>query len=119
MEGRTVLVVEDELLIRMTLSEALADAGFAVLEAGDGEEALRLLDIGPPLALLVTDLTLPGAIDGAALVARVRLRAPGLPVIVTSGRAEADRPSDPTRVVIPKPYSLAEVCAQAERLTRG
>src|SRR5690348_16312205 len=75
-----VLVVEDEMLIREMVVEALTDAGFEVLEAVNGEEALSFCDQGAP-DVLVTNVCLPGRIDGWEITERCREGDPELPVI--------------------------------------
>lgn len=120
MSAPKILVVEDEFLIRMTLSEALGDAGYQVLEAEDGPAALDMIGAECP-ALLLTDFGLPGGMDGVALAARARALRPDLPVIFMTGRTDlippgvADTAKD---VVLGKPYHIADICAHVERLTR-
>jgi DNA-binding response OmpR family regulator len=118
MVGPRILIVEDEFLIRMTLSEALAEEGFDVVEAGSGEEAVRLMADRAPIALLLTDVQLSGGLDGLALARRMRNEVPGLPVIFMTGRpdsAAGGMVSD-RDVTIAKPYLIADVCAAARRL---
>ncbi|MBV9757345.1 MAG: response regulator [Alphaproteobacteria bacterium] len=110
------LLVEDEYLIRLTLAEALADEGFAVLEAASADEALNLLRRNPDIGLLLTDIQLPGSVDGHGLVRRAREHAPSLPVIYMTGRGVAAA-SDPNAVVLTKPFLPSEICAAARRLT--
>lgn len=120
MDARHILVVEDEYLIRFSLVEALADDGFSVLEAEDADEALRLAGEGKGIALMLTDLQLPGTLDGQALAERMRETQPDLPVIFVTGRP--DRAGDLCRGrdrVIGKPYQLAEICAAAREMTAG
>ena len=112
-----VLVVEDEFLIRMTLSEALADEGFVVVEAETADGALPLLQSDEDISLLVTDIQMPGALDGYALVRAVRQDKPALPVIYMTGRPPADAgPASDLDVFIAKPYTLDEICTAAKRL---
>lgn len=114
-----VLVVEDEFLIRLTLSEALGDEGFEVLEAETGDAALPMLQPDAGIRLLLTDIQLPGSLNGRALVQRVRQTLPGLPVIFMTGRPEPDgeAPASPLDVFIAKPYTLTDICDAAKRLT--
>ena len=86
-EALRVLLVEDEMLVRMTTAAMLADLGHDVLEAETGAEALARL--GGDVDLVVCDLGLPD-MDGLALVSRVRERLPAVPVIVASGAARAE-----------------------------
>ena len=123
-DGRAVaatrlLVVEDEFLIRLMLSEALLDAGYEVLEAADADEALlRLAEAADsPPRVLLTDVQLPGPVDGHELASRIRARLPQLPVIFMTGRPEPLGAHASRRdVVIAKPYLPSEVCAAVERL---
>ena len=114
-----VLVVEDEFLIRLTLSEALGDEGFEVLEAETGDAALPMLAPGSGIRLLLTDIQLPGSLNGLALVDRVRQSMPDLPVIYMTGRPDPDgtASASPLDVFIAKPYTLTDICNAAKRLT--
>lgn len=105
---RRLLLVEDDPLLRMTLAEVLAEAGFAVLEAEDAESALGLLAVHEDLALLLTDINLPGA-DGFALARAARRLRPGLPVVYASGRlSEPDpRRALPDAPFLAKPFSVS------------
>jgi CheY-like chemotaxis protein len=118
MAGRTILIVEDEFLIRLTLAEALADEGFEILEASTAAEALALLRHSTDVALLLTDVQLPGGMDGVQLASAARLSAPHLPVIYMTGRPEsASRATTSARdAFIAKPYLPSVVCAAARRL---
>jgi CheY-like chemotaxis protein len=81
----TILVVEDEPPVRLMVADALRDTGFQVVEAGNGDEALTMVESGnPPIDLVFTDLRMPGRLDGVALVRRVRETHPGLKVAVAS-----------------------------------
>lgn len=118
--GPRILLVEDEFLIRMTLLEALSDEGFDVMEASTGDDALPLLKADPSIRLLLTDMQLPGSLDGRDLARKAREAMPGLPVIYMSGRPDAMRDlASSLDVVIAKPYLPSDVCAAAVRLTRG
>jgi CheY-like chemotaxis protein len=105
---RRLLLVEDDPLLRMTLAEALTDAGFAVVEAEDAESALCLVASRDDLDLLLTDINLPGA-DGFARASAARRLRPGLPVVYASGRlSEADpQRALPGAPFLAKPFSLS------------
>ena len=113
-----VLVVEDEFLIRLTLSEALGDEGFEVLEAETGDAALLLLTPESGIRLLLTDIQLPGTLNGRALVDRVRQLMPSLPVIYMTGRPEPEGAAAPSPfdAFVSKPYTLTDICNVARRL---
>jgi CheY-like chemotaxis protein len=118
--GPRILIVEDEFLIRLTLAEALTDAGFEVTEAGDGEEAAALLRAQPPFDVMLTDLQLPGRLHGGDVARLARTDTPGLPVIFVSGRPmPPGRARSAADVLIAKPYLPSEVCAAALRLVAG
>jgi DNA-binding response OmpR family regulator len=103
----TVLVVEDEPLIRIFLADALRDAGFAVTEAVTAQEAADYLDEDDYNAVL-TDVTMPGHMDGLELAHRVCEEHPSTAVIVTSAKDVAnDVPQDVC--FLRKPYKLSEV----------
>ena len=114
-----ILVVEDEFLIRLTLTEALGDEGFEVLEAETGDAALPMLQSGSGIRLLLTDIQLPGSLNGFALVRRARQVLPDLPVIYMTGRPDPDSSASASRldVFISKPYTLTDICDAAKRLT--
>lgn len=88
-EPQTILVVEDEPFIRMSAVAALQDAGFWVLEAQNSAEALDILSRHDEISIMVTDVRMPGHMDGLALVTWVQLNNPGIRSIVVSGNATA------------------------------
>ena len=106
------MLVEDEFLIRLTLAEVLADEGYHVVEAVTGDEALALLQGGAAIDILLTDVQLPGALDGYALVKQARLAMPNLPVIFMTGRPDrANGPvADTYDTYIAKPYLPSDIC---------
>lgn len=109
-----VLVVEDEFLIRLTLVEALQDEGYAVVEAETGDAALAQAQ---GVNLLLTDIQLPGGMDGRVLAARMREQAPDLPVIYMTGRPDqAFEMASPLDAFIAKPYTLTDICNAARRM---
>jgi CheY-like chemotaxis protein len=103
---QTILVVEDELLIRLMIVEALRGAGFEVVEAGTADEALLILNDKPDIDLLFTDVRMPGTMDGIALTKLVRETRPKIKLAVASGYSP-DWPS-PNLIdaFIGKPYVL-------------
>src|SRR5690606_27861640 len=105
----TVLLVEDELLVRELASEDLADAGFEVTQASDGDEALGYLREGRRFDLLFTDIRMPGATDGWELAREARRLIPGLPVIYATGLGEAEDSLSPGERYVRKPYNLNDL----------
>jgi CheY-like chemotaxis protein len=93
---RTLLIVEDEPLIRIDLADRLADIGYQVLEAASAEQAIALLETRPEISAVITDLNMPGSMDGLALARVVRERWPPCALIMLSGHQQpidADMPS--------------------------
>ncbi len=99
----TVLVVEDEILIRGMVSEELVDAGFAVVEAGTADQAIAVLEARQDIHLVFTDIDMPGSMDGLKLAAAVRDRWPPVHIIITTCKT---RPMTipANSLFIPKPY---------------
>jgi DNA-binding NtrC family response regulator len=90
----TVLIVEDEVIIRMSSAATLEDAGFGVLEAGSSAEALELLLKHQEIGALMTDVRMPGEMDGLGLVDCVRRFHPAIRSLVVSGNASASDARD-------------------------
>ncbi|WP_156362779.1 PAS domain-containing protein [Rubellimicrobium mesophilum] len=112
----TVLLVDDEDLVRATAADMLADLGYGVVEASSAEEALRRLEAGPPPDLLLTDHLMPG-LTGTELARIARSRDPGLPVLVISGYADAEG-IDPDLPRLAKPYRRSDLAASLAGLVR-
>jgi CheY-like chemotaxis protein len=112
-----VLIVEDEVLIRMLLSEALRQAGYDVIEAADADEAIEVMQVATSPDLLITDVKMPGSVDGLGLAAYVRRTRPGLKVIVTSGHAGPDGAIGVADAFLPKPYDLDHIVQRVRALT--
>jgi CheY-like chemotaxis protein len=87
-EGSTVLVVDDEPVVRMLVSEVLRDLGYRVIEAADGAQAMKILDGDRRIDLLVTDVGLPGGMNGRQLADAGRVKRPDLKVLFITGYAE-------------------------------
>ena len=104
-----VLLVEDEFAIRVMLAEALSEHGFDVTDAPCADDAVALL--GDGFALLLTDVQMPGALDGIALAALAREKAPGLPGVVMAGAVRGQRDA-----MLSKPFTAGDACAAAERM---
>lgn len=85
-----LLVVEDEIFIRMFVCDVLRDAGYDVIEAVNGDEALDILKSGLHIDLVLSDVRMPGSTDGLALLAFVQKNVADLPVILTSGHLSPD-----------------------------
>jgi len=109
-QRKQILVVEDELLIRILVCDALREEGYEVIEACNAEEALTIFDAGLAIDLIVSDVRMPGSLDGLDLLGVVRRRFVALPVLLTSGHLEPDEvPIESATHFLRKPYRLAEV----------
>lgn len=113
----TVLVVDDEVLIRWIAGEILRDAGYDVVEAATADEAVKLLTAGVVCDVIFSDVNMPGAMDGLGLAAHVARTHPALPLVLTSGRMARDELERPgVAAVLPKPYSEAELTRTIRRV---
>jgi CheY-like chemotaxis protein len=105
---RTILVVEDDILVRSFVVEELADAGYDILEADNGEVAAELA-VHRAFDVLFTDIRLPGAIDGWDLAKLVRGIRPSMPVIYATGYTSTRAQQLPGTVFLMKPYRPVEL----------
>ncbi len=118
--GDTVLVADDEALVRLVLQAALQDAGFAVLSAGDGAQAVETFrEHAADIVAVVLDVTMPN-MSGEEALREIRRLAPGVPVVMSSGYSErhalAGLADDSRIAFIAKPYDPAELVAAVLRL---
>jgi light-regulated signal transduction histidine kinase (bacteriophytochrome) len=106
----TILVVDDEPVLRMLVCEVLREQGFSVLEASDGPEALEVLGRGQPVDLLITDVGLPGGLNGRQVADAIRTRRPGMKVLFITGYAENAALGggllEPNTQVLTKPFEM-------------
>lgn len=105
-----ILIVEDELLIRLNAVEMIEEAGFEVVEAASADEAIAILEGRLDITVVFTDIQMPGSMDGLKLAAAVRARRPPIMIVATSGRvklAPGDLPEGGR--FLSKPYSIAEI----------
>ena len=100
-----VLVVEDEVLVRMAVADELREAGLIVIEAKNADKALQVIESGTAVDLIFSDVQMPGSMDGAELAWRVMKSHPEILVILTSGNVQAETVSNLTRF-LPKPYTV-------------
>jgi signal transduction histidine kinase len=120
---QTVLVVEDDDDVRAHSAEVLEELGYRVLEAPNGPSALEILERQPEVALLFTDVGLPGGMNGRELAEEACRRRPGLRVLFTTGYAKNaivhDGRLDPGVQLITKPFSFAALAAKVRDLLEG
>ena len=116
----TILVVEDEVLIRLMIAEYLREFGYTVLEAKNGDEAARLLHEGDQVDIVFSDVRMPGRIDGLALAKWIARNRPEIGVLLTSAYVPpADLADSGTAVscLLRKPYMPGEVLNRIRELT--
>jgi len=100
-----VLVVDDEALIRMYAVDVFEDAGFRVVEAEDGEDALAALERHPEIGVMFTDINMPGPFDGLELARKVHARRPDIQLIIASGKLRLTKAEIPdSSTFFAKPY---------------
>ena len=112
-----ILIVEDDFLIRMNTAEMIADAGFDVIEAGNADEAIVILEARPDIHVVFTDIQMPGSMDGLKLARFVRGRWPPIKIVATSGNSivgDGDLPEG--GVFLPKPYTFDAVASTLREL---
>ncbi len=117
----TIMIVDDEVLIRFAVADYLRECGYHVVEAASGDEALALLQSSetPRIGLVFSDVQMPGTIDGFALARWVREHRSGLPVILTSGAARtADLAEELCEIgpVEQKPYDAKSLHSRIQKM---
>jgi signal transduction histidine kinase/ActR/RegA family two-component response regulator len=121
--SETVLLVDDDDIVRATVGMMLEDLGYAVIEAPGGAEALAILDGGEPVDLLFTDVVMPGPVNGRQLAEKAREIVPNLRILFTSGYTENaivhHGRLDPGLELLSKPYSREELAAKLRRVFDG
>ncbi len=121
--GETVLVVDDEPVVRMLVIDALQELGYAAIEAGDGGAGLRHIEAQGRIDLLVTDVGLPGGMNGRQLADLARLRRPGLKVLFITGFAEnavvGNGTMEPGMEVMTKPFAMDALATRIRSLIEG
>jgi CheY-like chemotaxis protein len=111
--GETVLVIEDEAIVRLLIVEVLEEAGYTALEAEDGPSGLKILNSGAPVDLLITDVGLPGGMNGRQVADAARVGRPDLKVLFVTGFAANAAISggllEPGMAVVTKPFVMTEL----------
>ncbi len=118
LSAATVLVVDDEAVVRAPIVEALRDADYNVLEAADGREGLRVLESSTDVKLMIADVGLPGGLNGKEMAEAAQSMRPGLKVILITGYADQAAVPMPGAgmTVICKPFSMMELACKAAEL---
>jgi CheY-like chemotaxis protein len=108
----TVLIVEDEFLVRMDAVDMIRSLGFEVVEVENADDAIRVLEDRPDITVVFTDIQMPGSMDGLKLAAAIRGRWPPIKIVATSGLSkisEDDLP--PGSRFVHKPYNKPQIAA--------
>jgi CheY-like chemotaxis protein len=112
-----VLVVEDDMMLRMCAVDMVEDAGYTPLEAVDAEEAVAILESRSDIALMFTDIQMPGSMDGLGLARAVHERWPPIKIIVVSGQLELPGIAIPADSrFFGKPLATGEIIAQMRNM---
>ncbi len=119
-DGETVLVVDDEPTVRMLVVDVLADLGYAAIEAPDGPQGLKVLQGSARVDLLITDVGLPGGMNGRQVADAARVLRPDLKVLFITGYAEnavvGNGHLDPGMEVLTKPFAIDDLADRIRRL---
>ncbi len=121
--GETVLVIDDEPLVRMLVVDALTEMGYVAIEAPDGTEGLKVLRSKARVDLLVTDVGLPGGLNGRQVADAARSLRPGLPVLFITGYADTALLGhghlDPGMHIVTKPFGVDDVGRRIRAILAG
>ena len=112
-----VLIVEDEMVLRMRAVDIVEDAGFIPVQAVSADEAMRILESRDDISLLFTDIQMPGSMDGLKLAHAVHSRWPRIKIILVSGQiavTEADKPTDSR--FFPKPLEIHQMALELQKM---
>jgi CheY-like chemotaxis protein len=114
-----VLVIEDELFVRLNIVSCLREAGYAVVEAATGEEAIALCHSDASIDVVFTDVNLGGYASGWDVAECFRSVRPNVPVVYTSGRSLDAGRCVGGSTFVPKPYCESDILKACRRLTAG
>ena len=119
-EGETVLVVDDEPTVRMLITDILGDLGYSAVEASDGIAGLRVLQSSVRIDLLITDVGLPGGVNGRQMADAARASRPELKVLFITGYAESAALGggrlDPGMAVLTKPFAIDAMASRIKQM---
>lgn len=115
-EERSILVVDDEALIRLNLLDFFADEGFVTFEASNAREAISILEHNRSIRIVLTDVQMPGSMDGMKLAHYVRERFPPTLLVIASGAVKVRPDEMPDRTMfVAKPFDPRFVLEEIER----
>jgi CheY-like chemotaxis protein len=113
-----VLIVEDDFLIRMHAADMIAADGFDVVEAASADQAIVILEDRLDITVVLTDVQMPGSMDGLKLAAAIRRRWPPIKIVATSGFVDVRQSDLPEGGrFLPKPYSSEQIVRTLRELT--
>lgn len=108
--NNAILVVEDEVLVRLDLIDVLESSGYLVRQARDADEAIDVLDTDQSIRAIFIDIIMPGTMDGIELAHVVHQRWPSVAIVISSGNINSDTRARPPGVfLLHKPYALREL----------
>ena len=123
LDGETVLVVDDEPTVRMLVADVLFDLGYAAIECEDGPSGLKVLQGTGRVDLLITDVGLPGGMNGRQVADAARVLRPNLKVLFITGYAEnaviGNGHLDPGMAVLTKPFNMDDLASRIRSLIEG
>ncbi len=108
-----ILVVEDDVLIRVVIADELRARGFLVIEAATADQALSYFQAGVQIDLVLSDIEMPGSMNGLGLIQHLRTHEPHLPTVLTSGASPGAHAAD---AFVSKPYEASQVVALVTKL---
>lgn len=115
--SRTILIVEDEVLFRVELADLFEASGYRVIEAGDADEAIAILDEEVSVDIVLTDIHMPGSMDGLRLAHHVRHRLPPVALVIASGARKPERAELPERsLYLSKPFNPFALIRELETI---
>jgi len=121
-DGEVVLVIDDEPTVRMLVGEVLGEAGYAVIEAPDGPAGLKVLESNARVDLLITDVGLPGGMNGRQVADAARVSRPTLKIVFITGYAEnavvGNGRLDKGMFVITKPFQMDSLAARIREIIK-
>jgi|SRR6478736_814699 DNA-binding NtrC family response regulator len=115
-----VLVVEDDAILRLHALDIVEEAGFTAIEARNADEAIAILESRTDIALLFTDVNMPGSMDGVKLAHAVRNRWPPIKIVVVSGHVQLDENDlPPNSRFFGKPFEAQKMVSELRELISG
>ena len=115
-----VLVVEDEAILRLHAIDVVEEAGFIAIEAKNADEAIAILESRSDITLLLTDVNMPGSMDGVKLAHAVRNRWPPVKIVVVSGHRQVDQSELPLDSrFFGKPFQAEKMIAELRAMIGG